>query len=219
MHIHLIEDDGKLRGELVKLLEREGYRCTFEEEFEDTARRALAAGADLILLDVNLPGEDGYGVCREIRRHSDVPVLVVTSRSTELDELMSMQLGADDFIVKPYHPQILLAHIAAVLKRAGKPDADRAQYKGVTLHAAQGRAAYAGLETELTKNEQKILSYLLRHAGRIVSRDELMQALWQSDVFVDDNTLTVNVNRLRRKLEEIGAADFITTKRGQGYQI
>ena len=146
--------------------------------------------------------------------------MVVTSRNNDMDELMSMNLGADDFITKPYNIQILLARIGAILKRTNQKNyLSEAEYKGLTLSMAKSTVYYESKEAELTKNELRILSVLMQNANSIVSRDELMDELWQSDEFVDDNTLTVNVNRLRKKLEEIGAADFIKTKRGQGYMI
>lgn len=174
----------------------------------------------MILLDVNLPVFDGYYICREIRKRTDVPIIIVTSRSTDMDELMSMNLGADDFISKPYNPQILLARISAVLKRCSNQNVmEKIDYKGITLCTAQSKISCGGKEIELTKNEMKILTVLINNAGKIVSRNDLMNELWQSDEFVDDNTLTVNVNRLRKKMDEIGAPNLISTKRGQGYLI
>ena len=173
-----------------------------------------------MLLDLNLPVYDGFYVCRELRKRSAVPVIVVTSRDGDADELMSMNLGADDFVAKPYNPQILLARIAAVLKRAYPEDAPNVvSYKGLEVDLGKSSARGPAGETELTKNELRILATLLQSRGRVVARDEIMNALWQSDEFVDDNTLTVNINRLRRKLESVGAADYLTTKRGQGYLI
>lgn len=220
MKIYIIEDDTKLRTELAKLLSSYQYECSFSDDYENIIFHALQTKPDLILLDVNLPVFDGYYICREIRKQSDVPIIIVTSRGTDMDELLSMNLGADDFITKPYHPQILLAHISAVLKRCyGQGVSEKAEYKGLTLYPSQSKISYRGNEIELTKNEMKILTFLINNAGKIVSRSDLMNALWQSDVFVDDNTLTVNVNRLRKRIEEIGAPELIVTKRGQGYII
>lgn len=218
--IFIIEDDQLLRIELAKLLETYGYTCEVSDDFERIITVALAAKADLILLDINLPYYDGHHVCREIRRHSDVPIIVVTSSNNDMDELMSMNLGADDFISKPYNKQILLARIAAVLKRTqAKGEIEQIEYKGIILYPSKSIVAYGGVQTELTKNELRILSILMHYRGEIVSRDEIMEELWQSEEFVDDNTLTVNVNRLRKKLDEIGVSNFIQTKRGQGYII
>ena len=218
--IFIIEDDQLLRVELAKMLEAYGYTCQVSDEFERIIEVALSARADLILLDINLPYYDGHHICREIRKQSDVPIIVVTSSSSDMDELMSMNLGADDFVTKPYNKQILLARIGAVLKRAqAKGEIEQIEHKGVILYPAKSIVAYEGVQVELTKNELRILSILMHHRGEIVSRDEIMEELWQSEEFVDDNTLTVNVNRLRKKLDEIGAVSFVQTKRGQGYMI
>ena len=171
------------------------------------------------LLDINLPVFDGYYICKEVRKSSDVPIIVVTSRDSELDELMSMNLGADDFITKPYNTQILLARISSILKRTyGSLSASETLcYKGLTLNLSNGSITYEQKTMELTKNELKILGCLIKNQGQIVSRDVLMEHLWKSDLFVDDNTLSVNVTRLRKKLEEIGLKDAIETRRGLGY--
>jgi len=220
MKLFIIEDDIVLRTELISLLESYNYSCETSDNFKNIITEAVDSNADLILLDINLPYYDGYHVCREIRKISDVPIMVVTSRNNDMDELMSMNLGADDFITKPYNIQILLARIAAILKRTNQKNySSEVEYKGLTLSMAKSTVYYESKEAELTKNELRILSVLMQNANSIISRDDLMDELWQSDEFVDDNTLTVNVNRLRKKLEEIGAADFIKTKRGQGYMI
>ena len=175
---------------------------------------------DLLLLDINLPDADGFYICKELRRRSDIPIVIVTSRDTEMDELMSMNLGADDFITKPYHAQILLARIASVLRRAQRGGGmDAIPCGRFLLNLGKGCLEYGGRETELTKNECKILTCLAERRGRIVSRDELMRRLWDSDIYVDDNTLTVNINRLRRKLEDAGLEGVIETKRGLGYLL
>lgn len=220
MKIYIVEDDRVLRTELMKLLNSYGYECAYSDDWQNIIQLALQESPDLILLDINLPLFDGFHICREIRKQSEVPIIVVTSRSTDMDELMSMNLGADDFITKPYHTQILLARIAALLKRsAHMAHSDATEYKGVSFQPSKGVISCGTRSAELTKNEMKIMSVLLKNAGKIVSRNELMDELWQSDEFVDDNTLTVNVNRLRKKLENIGAMDFIATKRGMGYLV
>lgn len=220
MNIYIIEDDVVLRKELVKLLSLYNYNCYFDDDYENIVSLALKSNADLILLDVNLPFFDGYHICREIRKVSNVPIIIVTSRSTDMDELMSMNLGADDFITKPYNTQILLARISNVLRRSNnKVNLDIIECNDVKLNTYKSTISYMDKEVELTKNEMKIFSVMIKNMGKIVSRDELMNELWQSDEFVDDNTLTVNVNRLRKKLNEIGVTDFIKTKRGQGYII
>lgn len=172
------------------------------------------------MLDINLPFYDGYYICRKIRKLSDVPIIIVTSRNSEMDELMSMNLGADDFITKPYNTQILLAHISAILRRASSVSTSNViEYKGVTLNLSKSIVEHEDREEELSKNEMKILYCLMESKGKIVGRDELMDVLWQSNEFIDDNTLTVNINRLRRKLDSIGVKEFLQTKRGQGYVI
>lgn len=218
--IFLVEDDAPIREELSKLLERYGYECRTSQDYAHMAEAILREKPQLVLLDINLPVYDGYCVCRELRRKSQIPVIVVTSRDSDADELVSMNLGADDFITKPYNTQILLARIAAVLKRAYPAMPPRIlSHSGLELDLLSGEARCRGRTVELTKNERKILQMLLSSPGRIFSREELMNALWQTDEFVDDNTLTVNVNRLRRKLEELGLKGYLTTKRGQGYLI
>jgi DNA-binding response OmpR family regulator len=162
---------------------------------------------------------DGYYICREIRKHSKVPIIIVTSRDSEMDELMSMNLGADDFVTKPYNTQILLARINSLLKRTyiDMKASDILTYNDLKLNPLEGNIEANGKILELSKNELKILSYLIKNKGNIVSRDKLMNYMWNSDVFVDDNTLSVNVNRLRKKLEELDLNDYIETKRGMGY--
>lgn len=217
--IFLVEDEAGIRQELSALLSRYGYRCVTTADFEDVAGQVCASGADLLLLDLNLPRYDGYHVCREVRRRSQMPIIVVTSRATELDELMSMNLGADDFLTKPYNTQILLARMARLLQRACPGVSPAVSRGGLTLDLGRGVATRNGVEVELTRNESRILQTLLAAEGRIVSRNTLMEALWKSDAFVDDNTLTVNVARLRRRLEELGLSEVLATRRGQGYQL
>ena len=220
--VYVIEDDSAIRGELEELLRREDYEVECATEFGDgTAAGALAASPDIVLLDLTLPRTDGQFVCRELRQASDVPIVVLTSRTTEVDEVMSMSLGADDFVAKPYSPRVLLARMAALLRRAQGSDEARSTLErgGVTLDLARSRVAHDGREVELTKNEMRILALLIRRGGTIVSREALMRELWESDAFVDDNTLTVNVARLRQALEKIGVVDWLVTHRGQGYSV
>lgn len=216
--IFVIEDDAAVRGELATLLCRAGHEPLCAERFDRLVPDVLAAAPDAVLLDLSLPGTDGQYVCRELRQSSSVPVLVVTSRTTDLDELMSMSLGADDFIAKPYNGQVLLAHVDAVLRRAQGAAASRVvEHRGLTLDLARSTATYAGRSVELTKNELRILALLMRRRGQIVSREEIMVELWNSDAFIDDNTLTVNMNRLRKTLAGIGVTDYLVTHRGRGY--
>lgn len=218
--VFLVEDDAAIRAELSKLLGKYGYECRTSDDYTHMTDVILRESPQLVLLDINLPVFDGYYICRELRRRSQIPVIVVTSRDSETDELMSMNLGADDFITKPYNTQILLARIAAVMKRAYPAAPPQVlSHRGLELDLSQGVARYQGKTAELTKNEIKILHMLISNKDRILSREELMNALWQTDEFVDDNTLTVNINRLRKKLEGLGLMDFLITKRGQGYLV
>ncbi|MTI64999.1 MAG: response regulator transcription factor [Firmicutes bacterium] len=218
--IFIIEDDKKIREELSILLERYDYDCSFSDDFKNIIDIVIKTNPDLVLLDINLPYFDGYHICKEIRKVSNIPIIVVTSRDTDLDELMSINLGADDFIKKPYNPQILLARIKSVLSRYTEQNtSEKLEYKGITLDISKGKVLYNDKETELTKNEFRILHLLIKQSGKIISRNEIMNELWQSDQFVDDNTLTVNIARLRDKLKNIGIKNFIITKRGQGYIV
>lgn len=217
MNIFLVEDDEKLRDELSDFLEAYGYECQTSTDFENIIDIILDRSPDLILLDVNLPYNDGYDICKQIRKKSNVPIIIVTSRNTDLDELKSMNIGADDFVTKPYNTQVLLARIKARLKN--NFNSEIIEYRGLKFYPERGQVVYNNIVDELTKNEMKILSTLISNRRKIVSRDELMDALWQTDEFVDDNTLTVNVNRLRKKLESLGLNEFIVTKRGQGYIV
>ena len=217
--IIIIEDDEIIREELKNFLIRYGYEVVAPTSFEKVVEFILGENANLVLLDINLPVFDGYYICREVRKKSDVPIIIVTSRDSEMDELMSMNLGADDFVTKPYNTQILLARIAALLKRSGLSANNNSilTYKGFQLNLSNATIKYNEKEIELTKNEVKTLSYLMNHKGQIVSREALMEYLWSTDYFVDDSTLTVNITRLRKKLEEIGIENAIETRRGLGY--
>ena len=217
----VVEDDARLRDELCVLLERNGYEAVALTDFADTAAKILSAAPDLVLLDLNLPGVDGQYVCRELRRTSDVPIIVVTSRDNDMDELLTLSLGADDFVPKPYNDQVLLAHVATVLKRSygeGAPSAELT-HGGVALDTARCTVSYQGRTAELTKNELRILALLMRNVGAVVSRQRIQEELWASDEFVDDNTLTVNVSHLRATLAKIGVEDFVRTRRGLGYLV
>lgn len=217
--IMIIEDNENIKNELIDFLRRYGYEAYGPNDFENIVKIALEDKPDLILLDINLPYYDGYYICREIRKEKDIPIIIVTSRDSEMDEIMSMNLGADDFITKPYNTQILLARITAVLRRASGNNSvnDVVEHKGLKLNVTNGSVHFNENGIDLTKNELKILLCLMKNKECIVSRDDLMDYLWNSDLYVDDNTLSVNVTRLRKKLSEIGFDDGIETKRGLGY--
>ena len=173
----------------------------------------------MILLDINLPGNNGEYICKEVRKISDVPIVMITSVDSELDELISLNYGADDYITKPFNLQILLAKIATILKRTSSNNKDQTKIncENFILNLSKSTIEKDGKEIELTKNEFKILYYLVQNRGKIVSREELMNYLWDSEMFVDDNTLTVNITRIRNKLEEVNLKDILETRRGQGY--
>ena len=217
--ILIVEDDKKLRKELETFLTKHGFIAKGLEKFDNTIQDILNENADLILLDINLPYTDGEFVCKEVRKTSDVPIIMVTSRDNEIDELMSLNYGADQYVTKPYNIQILLAKINGLLKRNKKSDKEMQEIDcdGFKLNIAERVIKKDDWKFELTKNEYTILYYLCINRGRIVSRDEIMDYLWESEEFIDDNTLSVNVKRLRGKLEELGLVDRIETRRGQGY--
>ena len=217
--ILIVEDDEKLRNELKIFLDRNGYNAVILEKFDNTIQDILNEKADLILLDINLPYMDGEYICKEIRKTSNVPIIMITSRENELDELLSLNYGADQYVTKPYNIQILLAKIAGLLKRSKNTDTNQniIDCKDFILNISKSLIEKDGLQIELTKNELKIIHYLVMKRGQIVSRDEIMDYLWDSQSFIDDNTLTVNIKRLRNKLEELRLKDIIETKRGQGY--
>ena len=218
--IIIIEDDPAIREELALLLENEGYQATAVTDFSDVPRQVLAAAPGLILLDLGLPGRDGMSLCLDIRKVSRTPIIFVTSRDSASDELRALSLGGDDYITKPYNIPVLLARIRAVLRRAGGPaESDTLEAEGLTLHLTRGTVSAGDRSAELTRNELKILAYLMAHAGQIVSRADLIDALWDSQIYIDDNTLSVNMTRLRARLEEIGLPGFIKTRRGMGYQL
>ena len=217
--IMIIEDNQNIKKELIDFLMRYGYEAYAPTDFENIVKVALKDQPDLILLDINLPYYDGYYICREIRKEKNIPIIIVTSRDSEMDEIMSMNLGADDFVTKPYNTQILLARIAAVLRRIVGNNSvfEIVEHKGLKLNITNGSVNYNENKADLTKNEMKILHCLMKNKECIVSREDLMDYLWNSDLYVDDNTLSVNVTRLRKKLQEIGFKDGIETKRGLGY--
>lgn len=217
--ILIIEDDEKLRCELETFLNRNGFIATSLKKFDNVVADILEIKADLLLIDINLPYTDGEFICKEIRKTSNVPIIMVTSRDNEMDELLSLNYGADQYVTKPYNIQILLAKIVGLLKRnqnAGN-NPDKIDCGEFVLNTAGRIAEKEDNKVELTKNEYKILEYLVLHRQQVISRDEIMDYLWESEEFVDDNTLNVNIKRLRTKLEELGIINQIETRRGQGY--
>ena len=219
--ILIIEDDEKLRNELETFLNKNGFIATSLKKFDNAVEDIQKIQADLLLLDINLPYTDGEFICKEVRKTSNVPIIMVTSRDNEMDELLSLNYGADQYVTKPYNIQILLAKIVGLLKRnqnAGN-NPDKIDCGEFVLNTAGRIIEKEDNKVELTKNEYKILEYLVLHRQQVISRDEIMDYLWESEEFVDDNTLNVNIKRLRTKLEELGLIDQIETRRGHGYLL
>jgi DNA-binding response OmpR family regulator len=218
--IFVVEDETEICKELSVLLQKYGYAYESSTDFAHITDHILKAEADLVLLDINLPYQDGYTICREIRKQSDIPIIVLTSRNTDFDELMSLNIGADDFISKPYNAQVLIARIQKILKRTYEAQVNSVLiHKGLTINLLKAAASYGDKEVDLTKNELGILRLLIVNKGNVIPRDAIIDELWQSDEFIDENTLNVNIVRLRKKLSEIGAPDYLETKRGLGYKV
>lgn len=216
--ILIVEDDEKLRSELEIFLKNNGYEVSSLKSFNNTINEILEINPNVVLLDINLPGADGEYICKEIRKQSNMGIIMVTSRESELYELISINYGADHYITKPYNIQILLAKIASLLRRTdSNAIKDKIDAKDFILNLSNSTIERSGKTIELTKNEYKILKYLIENRGKIVSREDIMECLWESESFIDDNTLSVNITRLRNKLEELDLKELIETKRGQGY--
>lgn len=218
MNILIVEDEQKLRDELKKFLENNGYKVDTIIDFNDVYNYIINHNFDLILMDINLPNINGEKLTKDIRKVVNTPIIIVTSRNTDIDELLSLNYGADDFITKPYNPQILLARIERILMRK-ENTSTLVKYKNLNVDVYKSIMFNDTKTIDLSGNEIKILTYLLKNQGKIVSRDDIMSYLWDNNDFVDDNTLTVNINRLRNKLDDMGYIDMIVTKRGQGYII
>ena len=219
--IMVIEDNTAIQEELALLLENEGYTPLVVTNFTDIPEQAVLERPDLILLDIGLPGRDGFSLCAALRKAVSAPVIFVTSRDASTDEVRALSLGGDDYITKPYSVPVLLARIKAVLRRSsGEPEpADILEAGGLRLSLTKGVVSANGKTAELTRNELQILACLMAHTGQIVSRADLIDALWDNQIYIDDNTLSVNMTRLRGKLAEIGLPDAIKTRRGMGYQL
>ncbi|WP_164174027.1 response regulator transcription factor [Ruminococcus flavefaciens] len=214
--IFIVEDDRSIREELAELLRNSGYDAEYLTDFSNSKAKILSAKPDLILMDINIPDLNGEQLLKEIRSETDTPVIMVTSRTSETDEVLSMSYGADDYITKPYNPTILLLRISAVLKRSAG-SATVQSYNDLQVNDAKGCLTDGSRELILTKNEMIIFRFMLDRRGSIVTRDELMTALWDNDEFVNDNALTVNISRLRSKLADLGCEDAIETRKKQGY--
>lgn len=217
----VIEDEANIRIELKMILENALYNVVLVDRFENVLNQIIDENPDLILLDVNLPNKSGLDICMDLRKISDIPVIFVTSKNTSMDELNCITLGGDDYISKPYNPPILLARILSILKRTKKITENKnlLTYKDVTLDVLNATVKYNDNYIELSKTEMKILYYLFLNKDKIVDRISLVEYLWDNQSFIDDNTLSVNITRIRNKLSEIGVENFIETKRGLGYKI
>ena len=216
--IMVVEDEKTIRDELKELLETSGYKVILLEKFNNTLEDILNNKFDLLLLDINLPNINGELILREFRKVSNTPVIMVTSRVKETDEVLSMSYGADDYITKPYNPTILLLRIANIFKRM-ENNTSTSYYDGIKVYQNKGLLVKDDKEQDLTKNEMIIFSFLLSNRGNIVTRDELMTELWNNEEYVNENALTVNISRLRAKLEDFGIKNAIETRKGQGYKL
>lgn len=216
--ILIIEDDESISKELYNLLIHSGYEAEMLEDFLNSKEKALKSRADLILLDINIPELNGELLLKEIRKESDVPVIMVTSKTSEVDEVLSISYGADDFITKPYSPAVLLLRIQNIFKRM-EPKGDKLKYNDLDVSLSKGIIGNGEEEIRLTKNEMIIFSYLLNNQGKIVTRDDLMTDLWNNEEYINDNALTVNISRLRNKLSMFGYESAIETRKGQGYLL
>ena len=216
--ILIVEDDEKLRDEIEIFFGHNGYETESLKKFDNTIQNIIDINPDLVLLDINLPGADGEYVCKEVRKQSNVPIIIITSRDNEVDELLSINYGADHYITKPFNIQILLAKTNSLLRRSSIGNSqDKINAKDFIINLSDSTVVKGEKIIELTKNELKILKYLTENRNKIVSREEIMDYLWESESFIDDNTLTVNITRLRSKLEELNLKELLETKRGQGY--
>lgn len=214
--ILIVEDDKTISKELSDLLSSSNYEPIELNDFSNSYEEIMSINPDLILLDINLPYLNGEALLSKIRKTSNVPIIMVTSKNTEVDEVLSMSYGADDYITKPYNPTILLLRINAIFKRL-ENTSEIITYKDLTINMQKGLIKKGEEEIILTKNEMIIFNYLLTHQNKIVTRDELMTDLWNNDEYINDNALTVNISRLRSKLKSIGHEDAIETRKGIGY--
>lgn len=222
MHkILLVEDDEVIRQQVKKMLEQWGYEVVLVEDFMEVLSIFVKVEPHLVLMDIGLPLFNGYHWCQEIRKVSKVPIMFLSSRDQAMDIVMAINMGGDDFVTKPFDQNVLLAKIQGLLRRSYEFGKDQSllEYMGVILNLKAMDLVYQGEVVSLTKNEFQILQVLFERSGNIVSREDLMKELWNSDFFIDDNTLSVNVARLRKKLEAVGLKDFIGTKKGVGYGL
>ena len=223
MDIFIIEDDQSLSNEIKLALSKWGYSVGQVNDLENITNEVLDSNPKLILMDINLPSYDGFYWCSQIRNFMKVPIIFISSRDNDMDIIMSINMGGDDYITKPFSPQVLVAKIQAILRRTYSYNndlkSDVIKFKDITLNIVEGKLYFKGENVDLTKNELKIMNILMSNQEKIVTREEIIEELWDTDEFISENTLTVNINRLRKKLSSIGIDDFIETKKGQGYII
>lgn len=219
--IIIVEDDKEIREELKILLQNSGYEVELITEFENVDQKIIDSQVHLVLLDINLPNKSGYEICSKIRTQSKIPIIFVTSRNNSMDELKGIMLGGDDYIEKPYNVPILLARIQNLLNRIYSKENknSKIEYKGIILDVLKSSIKSQNKEIELTKTEVKTLYYLLTNKDKIIPRADIINYLWDNEVYSDDNSLSVVITRIREKLKELGIDNFIETKRGQGYKI
>lgn len=218
--IFVVEDDHVIREQLSKHLEMWNYEVYCCINFQYVLKDFEKFKPNLVLLDIKLPFYDGYYWCSEIRKTSDVPIVFLSSASDNMNQVMAMHLGADDFIAKPFSMELLIAKLQAILRRTyATSESHYIEHKGLSLNTDNYKISYEDKTQDLTKNEFRILLTLMQNKGKIISRDFLMQKLWNTDVFIDDNTLTVNMMRLRKKIESLGFKNYIITKKGSGYMV
>lgn len=221
--IFIVEDDKDLSREINLALSKWGYEVKEVDNLEDITKEVLENNPKLVLMDINLPSHDGFYWCSQIRNFLKVPIIFISSRDNDMDIIMSINMGGDDYIVKPFSPQVLVAKVQAILRRTysynSNLKSDIIKFKEVTMNIVEAKVYYKDKSTELTKNELKIMKILMDNQEEIVSREDIIEELWDSEEFISENTLTVNINRLRKKLDSIGLEEFILTKKGQGYII
>lgn len=218
MKVLIVDDDIRIRQELMDLLTTEGYEAKSLDDFQNVIEEIERIMPDAIILDLGLPNNSGFSILRLLRKKYNIPVIILTSQDGESEEILSLNMGADDFIGKPFNPEILVGRLNSIFRRIKKSE-EVMDFKGLFVNFTSGKVGKGDKEVELSRNEIKILRLLLKNKGRIVSRDSLIEELWNYSEFIDDNTLTVNVTRIKKKLEDLGERDLIRTRKGLGYII
>lgn len=220
--VMIVEDDFKIREFISENLEKWGYEVFALEDFNEVLNAFIDYKPHIIIMDINLPSFDGYYWCSKIREVSKVPIIFISSRDSNMDVIMAINMGGDDFVQKPFSMEILLAKVNALIRRTysyTNIEADVMEHNGVILNLKDNSLTYKDGKADLTKNEFEIIYILMKNNGRVIDRDKIMKSLWEDESFVDDNTLTVNINRLRKKLSSLKLDDLIETRKGQGYII